>query len=228
MAHITFGRMDHDVVDEIPTALRSLVGRRQPAHLFCMRAGLGKFSTAVVQQAVVSRMRIAPGSVQCRDLARNRCMSGRGLTRALKSWFGSLPNPCCRNRPVRRSVRPGKPVRCRASGVSSATTLTMGLPARAMMNGSPLAAASTRREMRPGFAHVDDAHEMDSLNPELNLPNLTCSWTLRNDFGGSDQGHAQGGSPSGRFRGRRGNASSSSVAHSRPRGHGRAIPCPYP
>ena len=68
--------------------------------------------------------------------------------RCLRTGLRSHRSPYGRGLRAPRFVRPEKPIRRTAPdpGASTATTLTTGLPAREMMNGSPSAAASTRRE----------------------------------------------------------------------------------
>ena len=80
------------------------------------------------------------------------------------AWISRAPMP---SKSSGTEIRPARnPIRFPDSGASRATTLTAGLPARAMMNGSPSTAClDETREVGLGFAHVDDAHETASSRP---------------------------------------------------------------
>ena len=71
-----------------------------------------------------------------------------GLHPPPSNWASISSEPIRSKSPGATICPSRKPIRRTApdSGASTATTLTTGLPAREMMNGSPSAAASTRRE----------------------------------------------------------------------------------
>ena len=76
----------------------------------------------------------------------SRCVSNSNLTRLRQTFLQSHPPTSCRNRPA-PSILPCRNRSGFATCVgSSGTTLTSGLPALAMMKGSPFAARSTSRD----------------------------------------------------------------------------------
>ena len=90
-------------------------------------------------------------------------VTSMGLHPPPSNWASISSEPLRSKSPGATICPSRKPIRRTApdSGASTATTLTTGLPAREMMNGSPIGRSINQTRKLPlGFFHADGAHDL--------------------------------------------------------------------